>query len=212
MQQFNLKPINIGSSYSDYELPFYQTRDSLLDITFYKSFLNNAKARFRKSKTYTNYKKFLYELGLNKCMIHGNINADMSESTIIEMHHNMLSLSDITLVLCEHLLNTNGYVTTYQLVNALKEEHINHRVQLVMLSLTAHQLAENTDNFFIDPKSAIGNWYEFINMYKRDFTLDIAYKIYNYLNQVITINNSNEVTNQILTLRDEIMDWSMNNE
>ena len=102
-----------------YALPFSQTRESLLDIETYKNFLDNAIARFRHSRTYTNYKSFLMELGMDKCQVHGNITSEMAS---VEMHHNMLTIFDIAIILTEHQLNTVGKITTFDLVELLKKD------------------------------------------------------------------------------------------
>lgn len=196
----------IVSPNTPFELPFYQTRETLLDVEEYKHFLDNAIARFRHSRTYSNYKSFLYSLGLDKCQFHGNITSEMAS---IEMHHNMLTIFDIAVILTEHQLNTIGKITTFDLVELLKQEHTNHRVQLVMLSLTPHQLFHNTKDFFIHPDMCFGRWQEFLELYKDGITRDIANKLIYYLNRAISEGKSND--NGLLKLRDDIIDWSMTN-
>ena len=186
-----------------YELPFYQTRDTLMDVEVYKRFLDNAISRFRSSRTYKNYKSYLYGLGMDKCQFHGNINSEMAS---IEMHHNMLTIFDIALIITEHTLNTVGRITTFDLVNLLKAEHINNRVQLVMLSLTPHQLYHNEPDFFIHPDMCFGNWAEFLEKYKYGITQDVAFKILFYLKRAIEFGSSND--NKLLELRDSVYDWS----
>ena len=56
--QENMNPI-LASPNSTYAIPFYQTRESLLDIDVYRNFLKNCETRFRHSVTYSNYKGFL---------------------------------------------------------------------------------------------------------------------------------------------------------
>ena len=42
----------LTSPYSPFSLPFYQTRDTLIDIELYQKFLSNAIRQFRKSNVY----------------------------------------------------------------------------------------------------------------------------------------------------------------
>lgn len=191
------------SPYTFYELPFYQTKDTLINTDTYREFLNNAISRFRRSRTYNNYKGFLIGLGLDRCQVHGNITMEMAT---LEMHHNMLTIFDIALIITEHIINTVGYISTFDLITLLKQEHINHRVQLVMLSLTPHQIYHNTDGFFIHPDNTIGNWWDFLERYNTGLTLDIAYKLLRYINK--SIKNDYSYDSDLLNLRDKIYDWS----
>lgn len=189
------------------ELSFYLTRDSALDVETYKRFLDSAISRFRKSRAYKNYKHFLMNLGMDRCQVHGNLTSEMAS---LEMHHQLLTIFDIALIITEHTLNTKGYISTFDLVQLLKQEHINHRVQLVMLSLTPHQLYHNTDQLIIDPKMCIGNWVEFLKIYNTGITQDIAFKIIFYLKKLE--EEGFEMTNEILNTRQQILDWSYLNE
>lgn len=197
----------LSSPNSHVVLPFYQTYETLLDVETYKSFLTNAIKRFRTSRTYKNYKGYLIGLGLDKCQIHGNITHEMAT---IEMHHNMLTIFDIALIITEHVLKTKGYISTFDLVKLLKEEHIHNRVQLVMLSLTPHQLYHNTEEFFIHPDMCIGDWYSFLEKYNQGLTKDIAYKVLFYIKKALSEGGTND--NNLLNIREQILDWSVYNE
>lgn len=196
----------LSSPYSPYVLPFYQTRDTLINPDTYRNFLKNAIKRFRSSKTYKNYKGFLIGLGMDRCQVHGNITNEMAT---IEMHHNMINILDISLIITEHIINTRGYISTFDLVTLLKREHTNHRIQLVMLSLTPHQLYHNTDGLFIHPDSCIGDWFSFLQEYNQGITLDISRKILRYLDNAIE-KGGTDVSN-LLKIRENIYDWSAYN-
>jgi len=197
----------VSSPLSPYELPFYQTREDLLDIDVYKRFLVNAEKRFRQSNTYTLYKSRLIDLGLDRCQVHGNINAEMAT---IEMHHNVLTLFDITYIIAEHILNTTGFISTFDLVYALKKVHVENKVQLVMLSLTPHQLYHNSEGLYIHPSMCFGNWMEFLKEYKYGISIDIANKVIEYLELSMDIDKTYD--SGILDLVDKLKDWSVYNE
>lgn len=196
------------SPYSPYVLPFYQTKETLMNPETYRAFLKNGIARFRKSVTYKNYKGFLMELGMDRCQVHGNIIAE--EMATVEMHHNMLNIMDIALIITEHVMNIKGYISTFDLVSLLKKVHTEHKVQLVMLSLTPHQLYHNEEDFFIHPDQCIGDWVSFLEEYNTGITLDIARKLYFYLDKSIKVGESQD--NDLLRLRDNILYWSGMNE
>ena len=205
--QENMNPI-ISSPNSSFSISFYQTRESLMDIDTYRVFLKNCETRFRHSITYKNYKAFLISIGLDRCQVHGYINADM-EGVSLEMHHAILTLFDICLMITEHILNTVGYVTTFDVVQKLKEEHKEHNIALVMLSKTPHQVYHaNTGDFFIHPSMCFGKWPVLIEKYKYGLTQDISFKLLYYLKKAIETDKSDD--KGLLDLRDKIKEWSKN--
>lgn len=201
----DMNPV-VTSPNSEFGIGFYQTRDSLMDIDTYRIFLKNCETRFRHSATYSNYKGFLIGLGMNRCQVHGFITTDM-HGVDIEMHHAILTLFDICLLITEHILNTVGHVSTFDVVQLLKEEHKANNIALVMLSLTPHQIYHNnTGQFFIHPKMCFGNWPALIEKYKYGLTQDVAFKLLHYLKKAIETDESND--NSLLDLRDKIKEWS----
>ena len=197
----------ITSPYSPFSLPFYQTRETLIDIEVYQKFISNATKQFRRTKVYTHYKGFLMQLGMDRCQLHYNITSEMAE---LEMHHNMITIYDIAIIITEHILNTKGYITTFDLVHLLREVHTKHKVQLVMLSLTTHQALHNTDEVFIHPDMCVGKWWEFLEEYKTGITPDIGRKIITALNKAIDLGASTD--GELSKIRDRIKDWSGYNE
>jgi hypothetical protein len=195
-----------------FELPFAQTRETLQDTEVYKRFLENAIQRCRRSATYSHYKAFLINLGLDRCQFHGNIiNSEEHEMATIEMHHNVLTIFDIAFIICEHILKTKGKITSFDLVQLLKEEHKNHRVQLVMLSLTPHQLYHDSDDFFIGSNMCFGDWISFLYKYNMGISQDIAYKILYYIDKNIKLEGNSDDAG-LLQLRKDILDWSRFND
>lgn len=203
--QENMNPI-LSSPNSTFAIPFYQTRENLMDIDTYRIFLKNCESRFRHSETYKNYKGYLMSQGMNRCQIHGFINSDM-DGVDIEMHHAILTLFDICLLITEHILNTVGYVSTFDVVQALKEEHKANNVAVVMLSKTPHQVYHSDPySFFIHPKMCFGNWPRLIEKYKYGLTQDLAFKLLGYLKKAIATDETTD--SGLLDLRDHIREWS----
>lgn len=214
-QQNNLPDINSIDSFNNptlvspnsaFTIQFAQTRETLFDVETYREFLQNAIKRFRQSITYKHYKSFLIGLGMDRCQFHGNITSEMAT---LEMHHNMITIFDIALIITEHVLNTTGYITTFDLVKLLKQEHTKHRVQLVMLSLTPHQLYHNTTDFFIHPDMCFGNWVEFLDRYNKGLTQDVAFKILFYIKRAIEKGESDD--GGLLDIREKILNWNQYN-
>ena len=207
----NFNP-SIHSPNCSWDLQFYATEESFVDIEFYKRFLDNAIHRFRTSRTYKNYKSYLMDLGLDRCQVLGNIDENMAS---IEMHHNFLTIFDIALMITEHTIKTVGYISTFDLVLKLKEEHKNNRIPLVMLTKTVHQLYHNNEDFVIPAQYCFGFWQDLLVRYNKGITRDIAYKCLNFIHksmEIAQIGTNTQLAGNILQLRDNIIDWSGLNE
>ena len=191
----------------EYPLTFYQTRDTLADMDRYKAFIDNCTHRFRKSRTYKSYKSYLMSMGLDRCQVIGNIQDGMAN---IEMHHNFLTIYDITILISQHILNTVGRCTTFDIVALLMQEHRNNNIPIVMLSETVHQLYHNNPDFYIPISMTFGKWWDLLIKYRYGITLDIAYKVVKYIQNCQRNNELNSV--EFFKLSDDIKNWGEYNE
>lgn len=180
-----------------------QTKEVFDDVETYKRFIKSAESNFRRSRTYKTIKAKLIALGMDKCQINGNITNEMAT---IEMHHCILSLFDVALLISEHTLNTIGCINTFYLSKKLKQEHKECNVPLVMLTKTSHQLYHNTNELYILPDMIFGDWYTLLKKYRYGITKEIAYKVINYL--TLLQQEKDVDKNDILSIRNDIMDWS----
>ena len=192
------------------ELHFRTYND--IDISEYEKFIHNAVNRFHSSRAYSNYKAFLFSIGLNRSQLLGNLTADMGDK-LIEMHHNMLTIFDIAFIICEHTLRTKGSITSFELVKLLKKEHRENHVMLVMLDVSTHQrleaskhLDDEDKRMFIHPKMCFGDWVTFLDRYYLGITQDIAKKIVRFLDRAIKTDDTYDAN--LVELRDSIADWS----
>lgn len=191
----------------EYPLTFYQTRDTLADMDRYKTFIDNCTHRFRKSRTYKSYKSYLMSMGLDRCQVIGNIQDGMAN---IEMHHNFLTIYDITILISQHILNTVGRCTTFDIVALLMQEHRNNNIPIVMLSETVHQLYHDNPDFYIPISMTFGKWWDLLIKYRYGITLDIAYKVVKYIQNCQRNNELNTV--EFFKLSDDIKNWGEYNE
>ena len=191
----------------EYPLIFYQTRDTLADMDRYKAFIDNCTHRFRKSRTYKSYKSYLMSMGLDRCQVIGNIQDGMAN---IEMHHNFLTIYDITILISQHILNTVGRCTTFDIVALLMQEHRNNNIPIVMLSETVHQLYHDNPDFYIPISMTFGKWWDLLIKYRYGITLDIAYKVVKYIQNCQRNNELNSV--EFFKLSDDIKNWGEYNE
>lgn len=192
---------------AEYPLLFYQTRDTLADMDKYKAFIDNCIHRFRKSRAYKSYKAYLMSLGLDRCQINGNIQDGMAD---IEMHHNFLTIYDITILISQHILNTVGRCTTFDIISLLMQEHRNNNIPIVMLSETAHQLYHANPDMYIPLSMCFGAWPNLLIKYRYGITLDIAQKVVNY---ITNCQKNNELNNlEFFNFSQGIRSWGESNE
>ena len=173
----------VSSPNAPYSLPFYMTRETMIDVEVYKNFLDNAIAQFRHSKFYKNYKGYLMGLGLD-------------------------------LMITEHVLNTVGYICTFDLIYLLKQEHAANRIPIVMISETVHEMYHQNEEIVFPAQMCFGYWVELLQRYSRGITPRIAQKVINYIDR--SINDSDNLNsaaiNDLLGLRDSMEGWSRFNE
>jgi len=192
---------------ANHPLIFYQTRETLADLDTYKAFIDNCIHRFRKSRAYKGYKAYIMSLGMDRCQINGNIQDGMAD---IEMHHNFLTIYDITILISQHILNTVGRCTTFDIVALLIQEHRQNNIPIVMLTETAHQLYHNNPDLYIPLSMTFGQWWNLLTKYSYGITLDIAYKVINYIKNC---QKNNELTDlEFYKLSDNIKSWGEYNE
>lgn len=204
----------LSSPNAHYSLPFYMTKDTMIDVETYKHFLDNAIAQFRKGKFYKNYKSYLMGLGLDHCQVMANVTEENVGARGIEMNHNFLTIFDIALMITEHILNTVGYISTFDLVYLLKQEHKANRIPIVMLSETVHEMYHQNEDMVFPAQMCFGYWVELIQKYSKGITPRIAQKIINYIDRSVndTDGINGNTINELLGVRDYVENWSRYNE
>lgn len=181
---------------------FAVTRDILMDTEIYKRFIYSVDNRFRRSQFWRDYKSNLMNMGMFRDQRHASITSEMAT---IECHHEFISLMHATIMITEHLLNTKGCTTTFEVVRLLEEAHRNNEMCLIMLTETEHMKRESDPTDFISIKQCFGNPFKFIDKYIDGMTLDISFKLLLHLKQESQYNGSYS-PNEIRA-RDQILAW-----
>lgn len=211
----NFNP-TIDSPTSPFSISFAQTKETLMDVDVYRNFLYSAIRKVRSSQFYKHYKSHMMQMGFTKCQMHPNIissDEDDYEVATLELHHHVLTIFDIALIIAEHILNTYGSLTSFDLAELIRLEHEAHRVSIVFLCKTCHQLYHHNSDYKIPITIAFGKWWEFLDRYKYGITRDIAIKLYYQLkNDVYNIDERDSKIEEISKVRDKILDWSKYNE
>lgn len=198
----------ISSPNDLFEISFYMTKESLLDVDLYRQFISNAVGRFRRSRDYKAIKARLMGMGMDHCQVLGYIQDGVMAP--IEMHHNILGIREIALMITEHIVNTVGIISSFDLIQLLILEHRMDNVPIVMLSETIHQMYESDPNSYLPPDMTFGKWWDLLYRYRYGISIDIANKIISYINK--TINREDPYMDFWIQLRKDVKDWSGLNE
>ena len=193
----------IHSPSAEYDIPFYITKEYVMDIDLYRNFIKNCVYRFRRSRYYKQYKAYLMGLGLDRSQVLGNIDDTMAD---IEMHHAILTIFDITLMITEHLLNTVGRATSFDVIQLLIEEHHQNNIPIVMLDKTSHEMLHSDMDNFLPPSQVFGSWWNLIYKYRYGVSMDVAKKILMYISRYYK-----EYPAMSVQLRTDIMNFSSYN-
>lgn len=196
--------IYLHSPNAEYDLPFAMNKETLMDIDEFRSFITNAISAFRRSREYKGYKNHLMQLGLCNSAVHGNINSEMAN---IEMHHCILNIFDIALMITQHMVNTVGCITTFDLVQLLIMEHRLNNIPIVMLDETSHEMYHSEFDAYFPPNMIFGKWPQLLMKYSRGITIDIAKKIMYYIQKYY--DNKEPM---MIELRDNVLSFANYNE
>ena len=134
------------------------------------------------------------------------------EVASLEMHHCMLNIYQIAVLISDHLLNTYGTLTEFDLAEILRYEHVNNRIPIVMLCKTCHQQYHHK-YLYVHPNMVFGKWWELIERYPSGLkdNKDIANSLIMYLSKAINedeVKTHERKAKYLLQLRDNIMKWS----
>ena len=182
---------------------FAQTRESLIDTEIYSRFIYSCENNFRRSRSYKDYKGSIMNRGLNRDMNMANITSDMAD---LELHHHFPTLKQATIMIAEHMLNTKGCVTTFEVIRALEEAHRNNWMGVIILSKTQHQVFESDPTSFISLAQCYGDPFKFLDNYIDGMTLDISFKMLLHLKLETEYNNKSYSPNMVKA-REQILSW-----
>ena len=193
------------SANTDYKIRFAFTTNDKYDYEDYEALLNSAIREFRHSRFYTQYKSYLYSLGIDRCAFHPNITSDIAD---LEMHHCILNIYDIAILITEHILNTTGYLTEFDLAEYLQQEHVLNNIPIVFLCKTCHQSYHHR-YLYVNPNQIFGQWWILMDKYKQGWNRDLLEKLSRYLQR--GLDDKTYTRNEyLMKLRDDILNWADN--
>ena len=202
---FNDQLLTISNRDELFDISMYMDESQLRNIDEFVNFVKACEKTIRRMDEYSCFKAQLYELGLDRCQIWGNVSSGIDENVDIEMHHGpILTLFDYCAIIIDHMLANHEDITTFDVARRVLDEHWEGNVQVVMLSKTVHQLVD-TGEIFINFRQATGNINRFLKKYRDGLNPERIEKINKYIQMSEQFDSYD---NGLLDLKNTITDWN----
>ena len=178
----------IDSPNSMYQIPFYKDEEYFTNLESYTTFIKNCEKKVRENDRYSKYKKHLQsEIKLDRCQVFKLLDTTDCD---IEMHHGpIFTLYDICAIVLAYFIDKGWKISTFRIAQAVLEEHLENRVQVVMLSSSAHEQVHER-NIFIHYSQAYGDINAFIRKYQSVFTEYYEDKLNRYIDRCMMMDSN----------------------
>lgn len=155
----------IDSPISPYKIIYNKDEDYFSNYDNYIAFVKGVEDQVRNHPSYKKYINYLKtKVKLNKCQVFSDITTE-DEGVDIEMHHGpVFTLFDVCSIVLEYFIMKKWKITTFSVAKQVLLEHRRNRVQVVMVTSTAHEAIHNGD-VFINIHQAWGDLAAFIKKY-----------------------------------------------
>lgn len=171
----NIKSVDgnkILSDQSIYAESFYF--QDYFDDQATKRFIKNTEKMIRMSN---DYKAYIAQIKNVFTLTKDNILSNITDSEAsIEMHHYPFSLYDIVdAVMSTHIMDDKQF-TSFSLADEILQLHFDHKIGLVPLSITTHELAHDGE-IFLRKDQIFGQYEEFAKIYDKGIAIDLKEKM-----------------------------------
>lgn len=200
----------LDSNNSNYYLEMDKSEEYFDSFENEIAFIKNVEKLVRKHRFIRIvYPKYLKEvIGLRKCQVLSNIEANEKGSVKLELHHGpILTLFDI----CE--IVTNAYrargvknINTLSVANEVVEQHRLNNVRVMFLSKSVHQKVHD-DEIYLNYSQGFGDTLRFLKLFSDGVTKNMKMKINEYLAWSLE-NDSTD--NDIFKITKTMRQWGNN--
>lgn len=198
----------VDSDASCFYLPFDKEEDFFSiyenEIRFYRG----VEKLVRTDDYYKKYIRYLIEVvGMDSCQVMPNIKVEDKSNVTFEMHHGpILTLFDITMILCNWYRYHNIEITTFDVADRILEEHHLDRVRVVLVTKTVHKQIHD-DNIILNYQQGYGNTNAFLQAYREGVTHDIQRRINKYIEWS---KQHDSYDNNVLEIATTLRRWEYN--
>lgn len=141
----------------------FNANSTLMDDSDEVKLVKVAEKLVRKSFEYSHYLGYLKnDLGMTMCSVMPQVNAEFAS---LEMHHYPFTLFELCLIVLKKQQVNDEDITSFSIADEVLELHYQHRVGLVPLSKTVHDLV-HAGKIFIRLQQVFGDILSFTKEYK----------------------------------------------
>lgn len=197
---YDEKHLTVDSDSSLYNIPMFKPIEYFSSLESRNTFIKACERLVRTNDRYNKYISYLKkEVKLNRCQVMSHIT---DEDCDIEMHHGpIFTLYDICDIVLNYYIYKNWDISTFRIADTVLDEHLHHRVQVVMLSPTVHEEVHLRE-IFINVKQAWGDINAFLKKYGKVLTKEQKEKYNRYVDKSMMMDTN---TYDILQLNDKLL-------
>ena len=135
-------------------------------------YIKRVETVIRSSLEYKEYIKYLKDfIGLDSCVFFQNVTSGNSKGASrskvhIEIHHEPLTLFDITNTVYQKLRDTGEPINDLLISDEVMKLHYENKVGLVPVSKTAHQMVHKSSKLFVPLTMVYGEYSNFFEEYE----------------------------------------------
>ena len=133
-------------------------------------YIKRVEGVIRTSLEYKEYIRYLKEfIGLDSCVFFQNVTSNSTKGNRskvhIEIHHEPLTLYDITNTVYQKYKDTGEPINDLVIAEEVMKLHYENKVGLVPVSKTAHEMVHNSSKLFVPLTMCYGEYSKFFEEY-----------------------------------------------
>lgn len=134
-------------------------------------YIKRVESVIRSSLEYKEYIDYLKKfIGLDSCIFFQNVTSNAGKGgrskVHIEIHHEPLTLFDITNTIYEKFKSTGEPINDLAIAEEVMQLHYENKVGLVPVSKTAHEMVHNSTKLFVPLTMVYGEYSKFLEEYE----------------------------------------------
>lgn len=203
----NVTP-TVDSPNAGFYLPFDKPEEFFSVYENEINFYRGVEWLVRHDDFYSVYIKYLIDVvGMDCCQVMPNIKVEDKSKVTFEMHHGpILTLFDITLIICNFLRFHGKTFTTFDVADIILDEHQANCVRVVLVNKTVHQYIHD-NAIILNYQAGFGNTNAFLQKYREGVTNDVRRRINKYIEWS---KNNNSFDNGVLEVAETLRRWEIN--
>ena len=191
--------LKVNTYYNDIitfnEIPEYDYQDyDIYDDKDFEKYIKDIENVVRQSREYRLFVDFLREnMDMNKCSFFENVTNKNTFKIKIHLHHSPLTLYEIVIIVFNKRMFYHESLEVEMVAKEVMYVHYFLMVGIIPLSETVHELV-HSQSLFIPLGKSMGDWEEFLEIYKEFVPEETMNKIDMLRTQTLAYNNEDNVS------------------